>query len=187
VGCLFGHRPKGGKHISASNGALATGCKAPGWYGKKLYYRLIAVLAFVAIQSILFACASNTPTVAGKADVEAWELELTGQTVGKLKMTLKRYNIEEDSHSFTGKLTGPIKDHRGGMGNADYKLKGKIIKGVFTTRIGGYSNMTAGPSTVSGNMKGRIIGSQGSGIWRVLHALGTSTGEFTMKKIESSQ
>ncbi len=147
----------------------------------------IAVLAFVAIQVILFACASNTPTVTGKADVEAWALELTGQTVGKLRMTLKRYNIEKDIHSFKGKLTGPIKDHRGGMGDADYKLKGKINKGIFKASIGGYSNMTEGPSSVSGSMKGKIVGSQGSGTWRVIHALGSSIGKYTMKKLESSQ
>ena len=152
----------------------------------KSKYRFIAVLTFVAILSILVACASNTPTVAGNADVEAWELELTGQTVGTLKMTLKRHNDELDIHSFKGKLSGPIKDHRGGRGDVNYKLKGKIDKGIFTASIGGYSQMTAGPSSVSGSMTGKIVGTQGFGTWRVMHALGFSTGKYSMKKIESS-
>jgi hypothetical protein len=32
---IFGHRPKRQKHIGALIGALATGCKASGLYGKK--------------------------------------------------------------------------------------------------------------------------------------------------------
>jgi hypothetical protein len=153
----------------------------------KLKHMFIPFVTFVAILSILFACASQTPTIAGKANVEAWEVELTGQTVGKLKMTLKRYYVESDIHSFKGKLTGPIQDHRGGFGDAEFNVKGKINKSVFTTNIGGYANMSEGPSTVSGSMKGKIISSQGSGTWRIIHALGISTGKFTMKKIESSQ
>jgi hypothetical protein len=35
VARIFGQRPKRQKHISALIGALATGCKAPGLYGKK--------------------------------------------------------------------------------------------------------------------------------------------------------
>jgi hypothetical protein len=44
--------------------------------------------------------------------------------------------------------------------------------------------MAEGPSSVSGKMQGKLVGSQGSGTWRVIHALGTSSGEYTMKKIK---
>jgi hypothetical protein len=153
----------------------------------KLKFRFIAVLAFVAIQSILFACASNAPTVTAMAEVEAWELELTGQTVGNLKMTLKRIRIDEDMYSITGKISGSIKDDRAGLGDADYKLKGKIDKGILTASLGGRSEMAEGPSAVSGRMKGTVSGSLGSGTWRVSHVYGYSAGKYTMKKIESSQ
>jgi hypothetical protein len=144
------------------------------------------MLASVALLCILFACSSQTQTVTAKADVEVWEVQLSGQTVGRLKMNLKRHKIENDIQTFKGKLFGPIEDNRAGRGHADYKLKGKINKGVFTASLGGYSNMTAGSSSVSGSMKGKIAGSQGSGTWRVVHGLGTSTGKFTMKKLDAS-
>jgi hypothetical protein len=153
----------------------------------KLKYRFMAVISFVVIQSILFACASNTPTVAGKDAVEVWELEITGQTVGNLKMTLRRIQIERDIYSITGKIAGRIKDDQGGSGNAAYKLKGKIDKGVLTASLGGRSQMAAGPSSISGRMKGAVSGSLGSGTWRIAHENGYSAGKYTMKKIDSSK
>jgi hypothetical protein len=152
-----------------------------------LKYRFISILTSVAILSILFACSSQTQTVTAKAAVEVWEVQLSGQTVGRLKMNLQRYKIENEIQSFKGKLTGPIKDHRGGFGDAEFRLKGKINKNIFTTSIGGYADMTEGPSTVSGSMNGKIISSQGSGTWRITHALGISTGKFTMKQLAAPQ
>jgi hypothetical protein len=148
-----------------------------------LIHKFILVLICLAISNYLFACTTNTPVKNKQVAVEIWQIELTGQTEGKLKMVLKLSNSENDIHSFKGKLTGPIKDYQGGMGDADYKLRGKINKDVFTANIGGHADMAAGPSSVNGKMQGKIVGSQGSGTWRVIHALGLSSGKYTMKKI----
>jgi hypothetical protein len=141
----------------------------------------------VVILSIHFACVSRPATVTKTTEVEIWELKLTGQTVGTLKMTLKRIPIENDVYSLTGKIAGRIKDDIGGSGNAVYKLKGKIENGVLTASLGGRSEMAAGPASISGRMKGTVNGELGSGTWRVAHENGRAAGKYVMKKIESSR
>jgi hypothetical protein len=123
----------------------------------------------------------------GDIEVEIWELQLTGQTVGTLKLTLYRTKMNEDAFYVTGEMSGAIRDHRGGLGEADYKLKGKIKKNIFSVSINGDSEMAEGPSVVYGSMKGSFADSHGSGTWHVAHNRGTSSGEYTMKKIHSSE
>ncbi|MGD2270733.1 MAG: hypothetical protein PVI06_10085 [Desulfobacterales bacterium] len=148
-----------------------------------LQHKFILVFMSLALVNALSACAASRLMEDNQPAVEIWQIEFTGQTVGSLKMTLKRYAVEKGIQPFKGKLSGPIKDHRGGFGDVGFKLKGKINKDVFTASIGGYAHMAEGPSSVSGKMQGKIVGSQGSGTWRVTHALGLSSGKYTMKKI----
>lgn len=148
--------------------------------------RLIALLVFTAALTP-FGCAHKAPTTDTDAEVEIWQLELTGQTRGKLQMTLGRIETEKDIYSVTGKISGEINDQIGGSGSADYKLVGKIENDVLTLRFNGHSQMAEGSSSVIGTMRGSISKLQGSGTWKVVHALGSSTGQYTMKKTASSQ
>jgi hypothetical protein len=138
--------------------------------------------------SFFFACRYKTPSDDLDAKFEIWELEISGNTEGKLTMMIKRIQIGEDKYSISGKISGMIKDYRWGISDADYKLKGKINNKLIEASFSGSSNMAEGPSTVSGKMSGTISMSEGSGIWEVfIHARGKSDGTYIMKKLEPSQ
>ena len=144
--------------------------------------RFKALLLLVFTTSYLFSCAHGDRIDPGDPGAEIWELQLTGQTQGTLSMLIKRTNIQNDIYGIAGKFYGKIHDHIGGKGEADYKLEGRIEGDFFNASFTGYSEMAEGPSYVSGNFSGTIFESQGSGTWRALHALGPSTGKYTMKK-----
>ena len=144
--------------------------------------RFNALLLLVFSMSYLFSCAHGDQIDPGDPEVEIWELQLTGQTQGTLSMLIKRTKIQNDIYVIAGKFFGKIHDHIGGKGEADYTLEGKIEGDFFKASFAGHSEMAEGPSHVSGSINGTISESQGSGTWRALHALGPSTGKYTMKK-----
>lgn len=148
----------------------------------RLNSRFNAFLLYVFSIGCLFSCAHGDQIDPGGPEIEIWELQLTGQTQGTLSMLIKRTKIQNDIYVIAGKFYGKIHDHIGGKGEADYKLEGRIEGDFFKASFSGHSEMAEGPSYVNGSMKGTISKSQGSGTWRALHALGPSTGKYTMKK-----
>lgn len=152
----------------------------------KLKHYLTVFFLFMLVPNCFFTC-SHKPSIDIKdAEAEIWELHLTGEVVGKLKMLLTRIKIGNDIYSITGKISGRLKDYRAGTGTADYKLEGKIEKGIFKVNFSGSSNMEVGPSPTSGSISGTVFKSQGSGKYSVLHAFGSSHGYYIMKKIHSN-
>ena len=133
--------------------------------------------------SFFFACAHQQPIDPKDTDVEVWELILSGQAEGKLKMLMRRVEIGEGMYSIAGKISGMIDDHRAGFGEADFKFKGKIENKVFSVNLGGRSDMAEGPSSIVGKMNGTVEMLKGSGHWAVSHALGSSTGKYVMAKL----
>ena len=129
-----------------------------------------------------FTCSHKQSIDKTKSETEIWELQLSGEVVGKLKLSLTRIKIRHDIYSITGNISGRIEDQRAGTGTADYKLEGKIEKSFFNGNISGTSNMEVGSSTTSGTIIGMVFNSQGSGKYSVLHALGSSRGNYIMKR-----
>ncbi len=144
--------------------------------------KLATFLIFFMI-AYFSACVHQQPIDPKDSNVEVWEIKLSGQTKGKLKMLMKRDEIGEGMYSIIGKISGEIDDHRGGLGDADYKFDGEIENNIFSIHLGGHSEMAEGPSSIIGKMNGTVEKSQGSGRWVVTHALGTSTGNYVMVKI----
>ena len=91
-----------------------------------LTFRINVLIMLVFVMSFFFACRYKAPSDAVDGKFEIWEIELAGNTKGKLTMTLGRKKIGEDKYSISGKMSGTIKDYRWGIGDADYKFKGKI-------------------------------------------------------------
>lgn len=148
----------------------------------RLNSRFNTLFLLVFSMSYLFSCAHGDQIDPGDAEVEIWELQLTGQTQGTLSMLIKRTKVENDIYVIAGKFYGKIDDHIGGKGEADYKLEGRIEGDFFKASFSGHSEMAEGPSDVNGSMNGTIFLSHGSGTWSALHSLGPSTGKYTMKK-----
>jgi hypothetical protein len=130
-----------------------------------------------------FACTHQQPIDPKDINVEVWEIKLRGQTEGNLEMLMKRDEIGDGIYSIFGKISGPIDDHRGGFGEANYKFKGKITNNVFIIYLVGHSEMAEGPSSILGKMNGSVASFQGSGQWNVSHALGSSSGKYVMIKL----
>lgn len=145
------------------------------------------LITVMFVLSVCFACAHSDEINKMNADVEVWDLQLRGQTQGKLQMLLKRTEIDTGKFSIVGKISGAITDHKAGSGEASFTVKGKIVNDVLMLSLMGFSEMTQGSSNLNGSMKGVLSESEGSGSWRVMNALGTSAGEFSMKKRSFSQ
>ena len=145
---------------------------------------VIFLCVFVPI--CFFTCSHKQSIDIKKFEAEIWELQLSGEVVGTLKLTLTRIKIKNDIYTITGTISGRIKDQRVGNGTADYKLEGKIEKSFFNGNLSGTSKMEVGSSSTSGTIIGMVFKSQGSGTYSVLHALGSSHGYYIMKKIHSN-
>ncbi|MBT8356333.1 MAG: hypothetical protein HKO79_12455 [Desulfobacterales bacterium] len=143
---------------------------------------LIFFILFFAL-TYFSACVHQQQIDPKDTNVEVWELKLSGQTEGKLEMLMKRDEIGEGIYSIIGKISGTIDDHRGGLGDADYKFNGKIENNAFSIHLGGHSEMAEGPSSIIGKLNGIVELSKGSGQWVVTHALGSSTGKYVMVKL----
>ena len=143
-------------------------------------------LLCVFVPICFFTCSHKPSIDIKKSEAEIWELQLSGDVVGKLKLSLTRIKIKNDIYTITGKISGSIKDQRVGTGTAEYKLEGKIDKSFFNGNFSGTSNMEVGSSPTSGTIIGMVFKSQGSGKYSVLHALGSSHGYYIMKKIHSN-
>jgi hypothetical protein len=148
---------------------------------------LVMLSLFLFGLSSFYSCAHKEPIGGGNTKVEPWELQLTGETVGTLKMLLERTEVKKGGYAITGKISGAIRDHIGGQGEAGYKLKGKIDNNVLVATLNGHSEMSTGFIFTSGSMRGTVSKSQGSGTWSIRHAGGWSAGEYTMKKIAPPQ
>jgi len=152
----------------------------------KLKKHLVVFFLFMFVPICFFTCSHKQSIDIKETEAEIWELQLRGEVVGKLKLTLTRIKIKKDIYTITGIIFGRIKDQRAGTGTAEYKLEGKIEKSVFNGNFSGSSNMEVGSSPTSGTIIGMVYKSQGSGKYSVLHALGSSHGYYIMKKIHSN-
>ena len=146
---------------------------------------ILAVLLLVVLPVCFLTCSPKQSIDTEEFEKEIWELHLTGEVVGKLKMVLIRIKTEAEITTITGQLSGRLKDYRAGTGTGDYKLEGQIEKDVFKANFSGNSNMEAGPSHTSGRLNGTIYKSKGSGKFSVLHAFGASHGDYIMRKINA--
>ena len=144
---------------------------------------LTVFFLFVFVPIGFSTCSHRQPIDLRETTAEIWELQLSGEIVGNLKLSLSRTKINNDIYAVTGEISGRLKDRRAGTGTAEYELEGKIEKSVFNGTFSGSSRMEIGSSPTSGTIKGMVFESQGSGKYSVLHALGSSHGYYIMKKV----
>ncbi len=146
--------------------------------------KLILYFVFVFLLSLL-SCADMAPSVAKNAEAEIWQLEFSGQTRGNLEMTLNRIEIIKDAYSVSGKIVGEIEDHLGGSGIADFTLEGSIKDGVLKSSLNGHAAVAEGLSPTNGTLQGDLSDVEGSGTWTIMHTLGSSSGNYTMKRAKN--
>jgi len=123
------------------------------------------------------------------ADVgsEIWELEVTGDSTGNLEMLLERGEVENNTYSIKGRLSGFIQDYHGGPLELRCTLDGKIESNIILADFNGYAaNVEIGSVFVSGTIRGAISKSKGFGTWNMKHSMGSSVGECTMKRIRGA-
>ena len=152
----------------------------------KFKKHLMGYFLFVLVPIFFFTCSHKQSIDLRETTAEIWELQLSGEVVGNLKLSLTRTKIKNDMYTITGEISGTLKDRRAGTGTAEYELEVKIEKSVFNGNFSGRSKMEIGSSPTSGTIKGMVYESRGSGKYSVLHALGSSHGYYIMKKIQSN-
>lgn len=117
---------------------------------------------------------------------ETWELQLTGDTQGKLELFLEREEIVKDTYSVRGKLSGLVQDYHGGPLELRCKLEGKIESNIILADFTGYAaHVEIGSVFVTGTIRGAISKSKGLGNFSMKHSMGSSVGEWTMKQIKA--
>ena len=72
----------------------------------------------------------------------------------------------------------------GGLKEANYTLEGRIEKDVFYAQLSSHFEMGGGPPDFIGYMMGKIFNSRGSGTWTSVHPQGSSSGDYSSKKIK---
>ena len=155
---------------------------------KRFKQKLIVGFVFLfALNSLYSYAANKEPTDIIDTKAEIWELQMTGQTKGTLKMVLKPVQTEKDICTIKGEFSGRIKDHLGGIGNVRCKLKGKIEQDNLLADFRGPADMQRTNVFVKGTMRGTVSKFQGSGSYRLRHAIGSSSGKWTIKKIRISK
>lgn len=145
------------------------------------------IVCFCIIVSLnALGCANMAPSVAKDAETEIWQLEFSGQTRGNLELTLHRVETQMGVYSVSGTLVGEVEDHLGGSGEADFALKGIIKDGVLKSSLNGSAAVAEGLSSTDGTLQGTISDLEGSGTWTIMHTLGSSSGNYTMKRANNS-
>ncbi len=149
--------------------------------------KLMLSFLIVFVPFSIFTCSPKKSIDINEAEAEAgaeiWELQVTGESEGNLKMLLWRIKIENDIYSITGKISGKIKDHRSGTGTVDYKLEGRIERGNLKANLRGIAKMGAGHVPSTSRISGKIFNSKGWGQYTSAAALGSSHGYYIMRKI----
>ena len=148
----------------------------------KLRQVLTVVLFLVFVLNCFLALAHQDAADASDAKGEIWELQLTGDTEGTLKLVLWRAKIEKDIYSIKGKFSGSIIDHVGGQGECVFQLKGIINKNVVLADFNGPVETADTEADIRGTLKGTISDIQGFGTFSLIHSMGISDGEWSIKK-----
>ena len=102
--------------------------------------QLMVMLLVVLVLSSLYSCVHQEPADVSNNETVILEIQITGQTTGKLKMMLSREEIQKDIYSVTGRFSGRIIDHVGGPGQLECKFEGKIEKNSIFGSFTGYAS-----------------------------------------------
>jgi len=135
----------------------------------------------------IFSYVSAQPVDAAGTNAEMWELAITGDTEGKLKMVFERMQTSHDIYSLTGKFSGDVNDYQGGFGQCSFKLQGKIDSGKIVATFNGFCGMSEWDMTPKGYLKGTLSDTQGSGTYRIDQDKGYSEGKWTLKRTKASE
>lgn len=135
----------------------------------------------------LLSTTSAQPVAATHTNTETWEMLITGDTEGKLKMVLARMQTDQDIYSITGKFSGDVNDYMGGFGQCNFEFSGKITSGNITAEFEGFCITSEWDVTPKGYFKGTISSIKGSGTWKMEHDMGFSEGNWNMKRAVASE
>lgn len=146
--------------------------------------RFMVIFMPMLLLNYFVACAHKETTETAGIQAEVWELKITGDTEGTLKMVLRRAEIKRDTYSIAGEFSGNIIDHIGGQGQCVCKFKGKIEKNILSADFYGPAMMAGIGVQLTGTIKGNVSDSEGLGTFSLIHSMGSSDGEWTIKKIK---
>ena len=145
----------------------------------------IAVVGLAMAALVSFNSCAHTDS-SGRQDprTEVWDMQLTGETVGQLKMLLNRKEIERDVYSIEGEFSGMAIDHIGGGGMVECTYQGKITRNDLKFDFSGTGNMMA-LVHLRGSFWGTLYDTEGKGKYYLSHEQGSSNGEWRMKRVKS--
>jgi len=149
----------------------------------KFRHVFTVVLFAVFVLNCFFALARQNPANTSDAKGEVWKLQFRGDTEGTLKLVLRRAKIEKNIYSINGEFSGSIIDRIGGQAECVLKLKGIIYKDLLLADFSGPAETVDTVVDLKGSMKGTISDTQGFGTFSLIHSMGFSDGEWTIKKI----
>lgn len=147
----------------------------------------IAVVGLAMAALISFhSCAHTDSSGMRGPQMEVWDMQITGDTVAQYKMLLNRNEIERDVYSIDGEFSGMARDHKGGSGMVECTYHGKITRNNLKADFIGTGNMIT-LVHLSGSFWGILSDTEGKGKYSLSHELGSSNGEWSLKRIKTTQ
>jgi len=141
----------------------------------------------MALIASCYSCAHKDSSGTIGTQTEVWEMVLTGGAVAQFKLVVNIKEIGKDVHQIEGELSGYVREHEkyGGLMKCDLNgtITGKDLKGGFLG-IGHYG--------MDVHITGYFWGTasyeegKGKGKYTLTHDDGGSEGEFTLKRIKST-
>lgn len=123
---------------------------------------------------------------------EPWNGKLTGMIDADLKMFFSRIEEEKNVYLVKGNFKGKIVRVSGdyGSGTMNAKMEGQVKDGIFSIRMWGNANVSAGSAKIEGKMIGTLSKTQAFGTWDILATdtegtLYQFSGEWSAEKTDS--
>ena len=147
----------------------------------------IVVVGCVVVLSILFnSCALTNVQSAKDSQKEAWEMQLTGDTVAKFRILMSRQEVEKGTYAIDGELSGMAQDHMGGGGMMKCSFQGKVAGNVVKVDFLGTGDWGTRVH-INGSLQGTLSDVAGKGKYNFTHEYGSSSGDWNARQIKNAQ
>lgn len=147
------------------------------WIVQKTAGASLALAALLSFHSCTHRATFTTPV----PEAEVWEMDVTGGTVAKFKLLLKRTEIQKGVYSIHGEFSGMADDDIGGFGRVECEFHGTITSNSLKADFSGRADMKKS-LFIRGDLRGTLSDSEGRGEYHASHEEGRSDGRWNMKR-----
>ena len=148
--------------------------------------RTPVVMLFSFLLFFSFACIQKSPNDYRDAEMETWDLHITGEAKGTSSMFIWQSKSEENLYYVKAEFNAHIREDKYGGGEVACQGRGEIRNHHFSGTFSGSAAMRdydeIGPVSVFVDAQGTFTSLQGSGTWKATHQDGYLEGKWSAKR-----